>query len=104
MIELSVLIGQLRAELTRAMVEGQGSELRFALGEVELELMLAVERDAGVNGRVRFWVAEGGGEAKVADSATQRIRLTLEPQLVADNAEGPPTRLVISGTEEDGER
>jgi hypothetical protein len=37
-VELAKVIGQLRQELTAAMWEGEGEDLRFELGPVELEL------------------------------------------------------------------
>lgn len=81
MIELSQVIRDLRAELVEAMEVGQGETLQFALGPIEVELSVAVEKkgDAGV--KVRFWVVEAGGEVGLSKADTQRIKLVLHPEL-----------------------
>ena len=53
---MAQVISQLRQELSVAMREGEGEELRFELGPVELELTVAVSKEAGPNAKVRFWV------------------------------------------------
>ncbi|MEU8175586.1 trypco2 family protein [Microbispora hainanensis] len=98
-VELAELIRQLRLELTEAMQAGEGEELRFELGPVEVELTVAVDKEAGSDAKVRFWVVELGAEGKVGSQATQRIALTLDPRL-----RGQPGRPVISGPERTGER
>ncbi|MGH3815899.1 MAG: trypco2 family protein [Pseudonocardiaceae bacterium] len=98
-VELAQVIGQLRQELTAAMREGAGEDLRFELGPVELELTIAVSREAGPNAKVRFWVVELGADGKMASQATQRITLTLDPR--RHGIEGRP---VISGVEQADER
>ncbi|MGH3809271.1 MAG: trypco2 family protein [Pseudonocardiaceae bacterium] len=65
-VELAQVIGQLQQELSAAMREGEGEHLRFELGTVELELTVAVSREAGPNAKVRFWVIELGVDATVS--------------------------------------
>jgi Trypsin-co-occurring domain 2 len=97
MIELSQVIRDLRAELVEAMKVGQGETLQFALGPIEVELSVAVEKKGGAGVKVRFWVVEAGGEGGLSKADTQRIKLVLHPQLagaqgsvkIADEA--PPT-------------
>ncbi len=98
-VELTQVIGQLRQELSAAMREGEGEDLRFELGPVQLELTVAVSREAGANAKVRFWVIELGADGKVASQATQKITLTLDPR--RRGAVGKP---LISGSEQTGER
>ncbi|MDQ3150272.1 MAG: hypothetical protein M3R63_00605 [Actinomycetota bacterium] len=98
-VELAQVISRLRQELSAAMREGEGEDLRFELGPVELELTVAVSREAGPNAKVRFWVVELGADGKVASQATQRITLTLDPR--RRGVEGRPA---ISGSEQPGER
>jgi hypothetical protein len=43
--ELAQVIGQLRRELSAAMRDGEGVDLRFELGPVELELTVAVSKE-----------------------------------------------------------
>lgn len=52
-VELAELISQLRSELSDALHAGEGSDVRFKLGPVELEVTLAVAREAKPGGKVR---------------------------------------------------
>jgi Trypsin-co-occurring domain 2 len=99
-VELAELITQLRAELTEAMDSGEGSDLRFEIGPVELELTVAVDKEAKPGAKVRFWVIELGTDVKRASSSMQRIKLTLDPRRAGD----PDRRPLISGEEKVGER
>jgi Trypsin-co-occurring domain 2 len=99
-VELAELIGQLRAELTEAMRTGEGSDLRFELGPVELELTVAVDKEAKPGAKVRFWVVEVGADMKATSSTTQRIKLKLDPRRVGQSGRQP----LISGSEEPSER
>ncbi len=47
---------------------------------MELELTVAVSREARPNAKVRFWVIELGADATVSSQAIQRITLTLDPR------------------------
>ncbi|MFD7232160.1 trypco2 family protein [Streptomyces sp. NPDC059881] len=102
MIELSDMIRQLRQELNTAMVDGPVGPIRFELGPIEIEATVAVDREAGASGKVRFWVVEAGADGKSATSQTQRINLTLQPKLVAPD--GTERTVLIAGDEADGER
>jgi NTP-dependent ternary system trypsin peptidase co-occuring protein len=99
-VELAELITQLRADLVEAMRTGAGSELRFELGPVELELTIALEKSGGAAGKVRFWVVEGGVDGRAAATTTQRIKLTLDPR----RADQPGSRPFVNGDAEPGER
>ncbi|WP_148588795.1 trypco2 family protein [Streptomyces sp. WAC01526] len=102
MIELSDMIRQLRHELITAMADGRDEAIRFELGPIEIEATVTVDREAGANGKVRFWVVEAGSNGKYAQSRTQRITLTLQPKDVAPD--GAPRTALITGAEADGER
>lgn len=84
MIELAEMIAQLRGELAAAMAAAQDAEddtLRFELGAVQLEAEFAVQRSAGADGRIRFWVVEAGASGQQASSTTHRVTLSLEPRV-----------------------
>lgn len=98
MIELGEVIGELRRELQQAMDAGEGQPLRFELGPLELEATVAVEKGGSGGAKVRFWVLELGGDTKVTQSSTQRIKLTLQPRLASGGT------AMVSGDEEAGER
>jgi NTP-dependent ternary system trypsin peptidase co-occuring protein len=99
-IELAELIGQLRAELSAAMAAGEGEELRFELGPVQLELAVKVDKEAKAGAKVRFWVVDASTDGKLASSTTQTIKLTLDPH----RAGSPGVKPVIAGGEREGER
>ena len=98
-IELADVIRQVRGELALAMWEGEGKDLRFELGPVELELELAVERSVTPGAKVRLLVVEVSAGGQRASSMTHRIRLTLEPRTVDD----PDRRPWVSGPAVPGE-
>lgn len=98
-VELAEVIGQLRAELTSAMAAAEGEDLRFGLGPVELELTVAINKEASSGGKVKFWVVEGGVDGKLVSSMTQKIKLTLDPHRLGR----PGVRPYVSGEEMPGE-
>ncbi|MFD7434863.1 trypco2 family protein [Streptomyces sp. NPDC059861] len=102
MVELAEMIRELRHELNSALAGGGDGPVRFELGPVEIEATVAVGRTGGAGGKVRFWVVEAGGEARVESSRTHRICLTLQPKLVAPD--GTHHDVLITGDEAEGER
>jgi hypothetical protein len=92
-VGLADAIRELRRELAEAMDEAHGKPLRFELGQVEMEFLLQVARDAGGSAGVRFWVVSLGGQGNVSSGSTHRVKLALSPK---DASGGPP---LISDTE-----
>ena len=99
-VELSDMIAQLRDELARAMADGQDAELRFQAEKVELELTVGVERSREPGAKMRFWVFDVHHSARSAETATQRLMLTLQPV----RADTPDAPALISGDELPDER
>jgi Trypsin-co-occurring domain 2 len=99
MIELSEMISELRRELDQAMDAGADERLRFELGPVEVEVTVGLDSKGTAGAKVRFWVVELGGDAELARSSLQRIKLTLQPRLAG--ARGRPE---ISDAKRPGER
>lgn len=99
MIELAEMIAQLRGELAAAMAAAKDEELRFELGPVQLEAEFAVQRSAGADGRIRFWVVEAGASGQQTHSSTHRVTLSLEPRV-----RGSDQRPHVSGDSIAGER
>ena len=81
--------------------------MRFELGPVELEVSVALTKEAGGDGKVKFWVVEFGAAGKAGSSSTQRITLTLHPRLTEEEAAKEPpmtTRTAyVSGGKVEGE-
>jgi len=97
-IELSDVISELRRELSQAIEAGRDEPLRFELGPVEVEVTVGLDRKGAAGAKVRFLVIELGGDAELARSSLQRIKLTLQPRMAGSTA--PPE---IADTERAGE-
>ncbi|EGV30974.1 hypothetical protein ThidrDRAFT_2338 [Thiorhodococcus drewsii AZ1] len=85
-IALSEMLRDLRAELVAARSEGEDSELRFEVADVELEIDIATTKEAGGGGGVKFWVYEAEANVKASDVRTHRLRLRLKPHRAEDGA------------------
>jgi hypothetical protein len=79
LIGLREAIRSLRSELSSAMLEGAGDELRFRVGPVELEFLVEITREATGEGGVRFWVASLGAKGSTSNTASHRVKLVLSP-------------------------
>ncbi len=73
------VIKELRAELVEATAEGDGQDIRFDMGDIQMELVAQVERkgEAGLNLKVLGVGFEGGGGASSA--STVKLTLNLKP-------------------------
>jgi hypothetical protein len=91
--DLASTIKQLRVELTKAMAEGQGEELLFGLGPIELELLMDIKNETGVEGGIKFNIITLGGRKLRALANSHKITLTLNP---LDSA-GNPARIASTG-------
>ena len=87
-VPIALAIQSLRQELSQALKEGQGQELRFELGPVELEFQVEVSWETGAKGSAKGGVsfgivslgeAAGEAEAKRMKGRTHTIKLTLNP-------------------------
>lgn len=102
-IELAEAIGQLRNQLSRAIEDGEGQDLRFEVEDLELELQVTVTKDAEIGGSVeagvKFWLLGGGkasaeGGLSEGSSHLQKIRLKLKPKL-ASTGESPDLAVLV---------
>ncbi len=78
-IPLARAIEDLRSELLAAVSSGKNQPLQFRLKPIELELKLAVTREAGTNAGVKFWVLDIGAKGTTANATTHTLKLVLEP-------------------------
>lgn len=78
-IGLPEAIRGLRAQLSEAMKEGSGEEVRFKVGPVELEFAVEVSREAGASGGVKFWVVSLEAKGTGTRTTTHRVKLALVP-------------------------
>jgi hypothetical protein len=94
MVGLADAIRDLRAELSKAMQEGEGEGLRFRVEPVELEFELAVTSTKGGGGGIKFWVITAEGKLDRSTAATHRIKLSLAP--LAVTAAGDKQDVIVS--------
>ncbi|MES9604598.1 trypco2 family protein [Actinomadura sp. NPDC000929] len=99
MIELPIIISELKAQLSRAIRDSSQEDLHFELGPIELELTVTVTEEVSGGVKVRFWVLDAHGETKAATATNHRIKLTLDPRLSSSG-----TNPWVSGKSFDGER
>ena len=74
--DLTEAIAALRAGLEAALAEGQGRDVQFALGDVELTLQLVADKHAG--GKIGWSVL--GVDAGAKAERTHTVTLTLKPR------------------------
>jgi hypothetical protein len=72
-MKVSEAIEGLRSELELAQRSGQGKDLRFVVGEVELELLVTVK--ASAKGKANAWVVQGEVQGEVTNGHKLKIKL-----------------------------
>ena len=85
-IELSEMIGQLREELLKARGKSEGSELKFQVEDIEIELQVVTTKGGKGGGGVKFWVYNAEAEVNASRANTQKLKLKLKP-VVGPNEE-----------------
>jgi len=90
---LAETIAALRSELATALSEGQGHQLQFRLADVDIEFQVAITRDASADGGVRFRVISFGAKGRLADEATHRIALKMQPVQVRRDGTTVPAQI-----------
>jgi Trypsin-co-occurring domain 2 len=78
-IGLREAVSALRAELSDSIVASVDEQLRFEVGEMELQFEVEVERVAEGSGGIRFWVVEVGAKASKASTVTHTVTIPLKP-------------------------
>ena len=78
-VGLAAAIAALRKELTSALNAGTNEQVQFLLGPIELEVVLEIKKDLGVNGGIKFFVASLEGKGQQSRVSKHRIKLTLNP-------------------------
>jgi NTP-dependent ternary system trypsin peptidase co-occuring protein len=68
-----------RRQLIEAMGRSADKDLRFTLGEVELEFAVSLTQDSNVTGGIKVWVLNVGSNAGESIARTHRIKVTLKP-------------------------
>lgn len=92
-IPLASAIQALRQELIAAVDEGQDQQVRFALGDIELEFQVQIAREGKAKAGIAFWVLSLGGEGARSTAQTHTVRLSLSP--VAGSEARVPGPLIV---------
>jgi hypothetical protein len=78
-IGLKETLEALRVELSESILVFEGKQIRFEVGEIELEFQVVVEKSKEGKGGIKFWVVEMGGGIASKDAITHRIKIPLKP-------------------------
>jgi hypothetical protein len=82
---LAEAIEAVRDQLRLAQNAGRGSDVRFAVSEIELEFLVDATRTAGGEASIRVLSALSlGGKGETAIGETSRVKVTLSPIGVGD--------------------
>ncbi len=69
----------LRREVSETILVAEGKEVRFEMGEIELEFQVVIEQTSEVNGGIKFWVVELGGGSTEKNAAIHKVKIPLKP-------------------------
>ncbi|MEM7244517.1 MAG: trypco2 family protein [Acidobacteriota bacterium] len=73
-------IGQLRTELADAMKDGEGSDLRFGVEGLEVELQVEAVKVGGGEAGFKLYVLSGKAKDELRRKTVQTVRLKLKPK------------------------
>jgi hypothetical protein len=79
-LDLADAIEVLRDQLSEAQRRGQGSSLRFVLGEITAEFEIELVRKRNGGGALKFGIVEADARRERAAKSTQRLTLKLKPE------------------------
>jgi hypothetical protein len=80
-VGLAEAVERLRAELEVARAAGDGKELRFRLGDVQLELGVEFAKEGGAEAGIRLWVVSVGATGTASSLRSNKVTVTLVPQV-----------------------
>jgi DsbC/DsbD-like thiol-disulfide interchange protein len=78
-LSLSEAIESIRSELAAAQRQGERADLKFEVGEVELELEIVTELAATAGAEAKWFVVTGKTDAQYKESKKQKIKIKLKP-------------------------
>ncbi|MGK5631529.1 trypco2 family protein [Streptomyces sp. URMC 123] len=79
-IDLADAVAALRDEVLMAAARASDQDIRFALGDIQLEFTVELRRDARARGGVRALVLDAGAEAARGSTRTHKVAFTLTPR------------------------
>lgn len=104
LFSLTDAIAALRSEISSAVAQGADEQLRFSLGDIELEFAVVARREGGGDGKLKFSIlgigAEASASARVGQEQTQKVRIKLSAQLRA--ADGTQAEILVRRPDQGG--
>jgi hypothetical protein len=79
-IELGDAVAVVREELLRAAAEGAGQDVRFEVGEIQMEFTVELSSGTTAGAKVRAWVVDAGAENSRTSTRTHRVAVTMTPK------------------------
>lgn len=95
--DLAEALAALRADLEVALAEGEGKDVQFGLGDVELTLQLVADKHAG--GKIGWSVL--GVNAGRKSERTHSVKLVLQPRLKQNDGTYSGGFAIADNTDED---
>jgi hypothetical protein len=86
-VGLAEAIATVRAELERAIADGERAMLAFRAGPVEMEFQVTFSKTGSTDAGVRAWVISAGAKGQVSSSDTHRLKLSLTPLRRSDGGD-----------------
>jgi Trypsin-co-occurring domain 2 len=80
-LDLADAVGLLRDQVAEAQQRAAGQPVRFALGEVTVELEVELERTGGLGGGLRWGVVSADARGERSRRSAHRVTVTMTPRL-----------------------
>jgi hypothetical protein len=78
MLELSEVLAELRHQLIQAQLAGEGSDLRFLIDDIEVDLQVVVTAEGRAKAGFKVLTFGAEAEAKGSGATTQKLHLKLK--------------------------
>ncbi|MEV0775303.1 trypco2 family protein [Streptomyces sp. NPDC050433] len=79
-VDLTQAVQAVRDQLLAAAIAGAGQELRFDVGEIQMEFAVELRHDTTVKGGVKAWVVSADADTGRGSTHTHKVAFTLKPR------------------------
>ncbi|WP_405792961.1 trypco2 family protein [Streptomyces sp. NBC_01506] len=79
-IDLTQAVQVIRDQLMAAATHGAGQDLRFDVGEIQMEFAVELRHDSRVSGGVKAWVLSADADTGRGSAHTHKVAFTLKPK------------------------
>jgi hypothetical protein len=78
-IGLREAIEAMRVELSESILMSEGKQLRFEVGQIELEFQITIENTLDEKSGIKLWAVELGGGTSSKESTVHKVKIPLKP-------------------------